>query len=284
MRILLTGGTGCLGRAVRRQAGDEHEIVAVDLDPGDDGEVRQGSYADLGLMRELMAGCDAVIHTAALHGGYSDTHSPRQFTEMNVLGLQGLLELAVELHVRRFVFSSTMEIVIGRNWDSSGMAVVDEDTPPNPDWIYPLNKLQCEVLGQHYQRCHGVAFTALRYMAFGDDEAPTPRLLARYVMVDDVARANLLAAETNEADFHVLHIGPHTPLTQADIVRAATAPLAVVDQYWPRGGQCLTEAGVNLDLSHFWPVTRIDRARLALGWQPRVGFADYLRTLGWQGK
>ena len=64
-------------------------------------------------------GCDAVIHTAALHGGNRETHTPRQFTEVNVLGLQGMLELAVKLGVRRFVFSSTMEVVIGRTWDSS---------------------------------------------------------------------------------------------------------------------------------------------------------------------
>lgn len=284
MRILVTGAAGCLGRAVRRLAAGRHEVVGVDLDTRGDGNLRQGSFTDRALMRELMAGCDAVIHTAALHGGNSETHSPIQFTETNVVGLQGMLETAVELGVSRFVFSSTMEVVIGRRWDSSGMAVVDEGTPPTPDWIYPLNKLQCELLGQHYQRFHGVAFTALRYMWFGDEPELTPHLLARFVVPDDVARANLLAAERNERDFHVLHIGPDTPLTQADIVRAATDPLGVVDRYWPGAAQALTAAGGELALNHFWPVTRIARARVALGWEPRVGFADYLRSVGWQGE
>jgi len=283
MRILVTGAAGCLGRAVRRQAAGRHEVVAVDVNPGGDDAVRQGSFVDLTLMRELMEGCDAVVHAAALHGRYSESHSPMQYTEVNVVGLQGLLELAVELGVGRFVFSSTMEVVIGRRWDSSGMAVVDESTPPNPDWIYPLNKLQCELLGQHYQRFHGLAFTALRYMAFGDEPVLAPSLLARFVVPDDAARANLLAVERNESDFHLLHIGPDTPLTNADIVRAATDPLGVVDQYWPGAGEALTRAGVELGHSSFWPVTRIDRARIALGWQPRVGFADYLRSVGWAG-
>ena len=112
MKILLTGAAGCLGRAVRRSGADKHEFACVDIEPGDDREVRQGSFTDLELMRELMAGCDAVVHTAALHGGHRLSHTPRQFTEVNVLGLQGILELAVELGVPRVVFSSTMEVVI----------------------------------------------------------------------------------------------------------------------------------------------------------------------------
>ncbi|MFH1567252.1 MAG: NAD(P)-dependent oxidoreductase [Gemmatimonadota bacterium] len=284
MRILVTGAAGCLGRAVRRLAAGKHEIVGVDVAPRGDGQVRGGTFTDLGLMRELMAGCDAVIHAAALHGGHSETHTPLQYTQTNVLGLQGMLELGVELGVRRFVFSSTMEVVIGRRWESSGLAVVDEDTPANPDWIYPLNKLQCELLGRHYQRFHGVAFTALRYMWFQDKPGLNPHLLARYLMPDDVARANLLAAERNERDFHLLHIGPETPLTNADIARAVTDPGAVAEQYWPGSGAVLARAGVTLGPQHFWPVTRIDRARVVLGWRPQVTFADYLRSLGWRGR
>jgi len=282
MRMLVTGAGGCLGRAVRRLAAAQHDVVGVDLETGGDAQVRAGSFTDLELMRELMTGCDAVIHTAALHGGSRQTHTPLQFTQVNVLGLQGMLELAVELGVRRFVFSSTMEVVIGRTWDSSGMALVDEDTPPNPDWIYPLNKHQCELLGQYYNRHQGLAFTALRYMWFGDEPVLTPHLLARFVVPDDVARINVMAAEQNEGDFHVLHVGPETPLTQADIVAATSDPGSVVEQHWPGSQQALEAAGIALGHTHFWPVTRIDRARLAFGWRPRVGFEDYLRSIGWE--
>ena len=282
MRMLVTGAGGCLGRAVRRAAAAQHDVIGVDLETGGDPQVRPGSFTDLELMRELMTGCDAVIHTAALHGGNRETHTPRQFTEVNVLGLQGLLELAVELGVRRLVFSSTMEVVIGHKWDSSGLALVDEDTPPNPDWIYALNKHQCELLGQHYSRHQGLAFTALRYMWFGDEPALTPHLLARFVVPDDVARVNVMAAEQNEGDFHVLHVGPETPLTHADITAAMSDPGAVVETYWPGSQQALEAAGGALNHTHFWPVTRIDRARLAFGWRPRVGFVHYLRSIGWE--
>ena len=64
MRILLTGAAGCLGRAIRRVAGGRHEFVNMDIEPGGDADVHRGTFTDLELMRELMAGCDALIHTA----------------------------------------------------------------------------------------------------------------------------------------------------------------------------------------------------------------------------
>ncbi len=283
MRIMLTGAAGKLGRAVRQAAAGRHELVCVDIESGDDGEVRQGTFTDLDFMRDLMTGCDALVHTAALHGGNAATHTPLQFTEVNVLGFQGLLELAVELGVRRVVFSSSMEVVIGRQWLSGGMAVLDEQTPPSPDWIYPLNKWQCELLGQYYHRNHGMTFTALRYMGFGYAEVLNPDLLARMVATEDVARANLLAAEREDVTFDVLHIGCRTPLTNDDIVSAQTDPGAVVDRHWPGAWQVLQREGVEMGHKRFWPVTRIDRARAVLGWEPQVGFADYLHSLGWSG-
>ena len=282
MRILLTGASGCLGRAVRRVGAGKHEFVCVDIDPRGDSEVREGTFTDLDLMRELMSGCDALIHTAALHGGHLESHTPLQFTEVNVLGLQGLLELAVELDVGRVVFSSSMEVLIGKLWNSSGMAVVDETTPPNPDWVYPLNKWQCELLGQYYTRNHGISFTAFRYMWFGDEPALTPHLLARFVVPDDVARANLTAVERDDLAYNVLHIGPETPLTNADIVQAASDPDAVIDRYWPGAWNALLAADVTLTHNYFWPVTRIERSRAVLGWRPKVAFTDYLISIGWQ--
>ncbi|MEW6357693.1 MAG: NAD(P)-dependent oxidoreductase [Planctomycetota bacterium] len=149
-RILLTGALGCLGSAVRQVAGSDHELVCMDIGPSDDPSVRQGDFTDAARMRDLLAGCDAVIHTASLHGGHRLTHTPTQFAEANVGGLVTMLDLCRELGVRRFVFSSTIEILVGRDWTASGMAVLDEGAAPRPDWIYPLTKLLGEQVGLYY--------------------------------------------------------------------------------------------------------------------------------------
>lgn len=281
-KILLTGAAGALGSAVRALAGDLHELVGLDIATGGDPAIHPGSFADAACVAPLIAGCDAVIHTAALHGGHKQTHTPTQYTEVNVGGLVTLLELCLQHSVRRFVFSSTMEVLIGVDWTASGMAVVDELTTPNPDWIYPVNKLACEQIGSYYHRKHGIEFIALRYMAFVQDTQPSPAFLSRYLMPRDVAAANLLAATLPGLACETLNIGPETPLTQHDIVQAMTDPYAVVDRYWPGASSVLRSHAVALHPAHFWPVTRIERAKRVLGWQPETTFETYLRSLGWQ--
>jgi nucleoside-diphosphate-sugar epimerase len=280
MKIFLTGAEGTLGRSIRAASPEEHELIGVDCS-SDDAGIHAGSFADEALLNELLPGCDAVIHTAALHGAAIETHTPREYTDLNVGGLVSLLEACRQHGVKRFVFSSTMEIVIGRDWCAAGMAVVDEETAPRPDWIYPANKLAGEQLGRYYHQRYGLEFVSLRYMYFSGKPRPSSGLLARQVMASDVAAANWKAVSVPDAGFQVLHIGPETPLTSQDIVEAQSAPLAVVERYWPGASEALQSAGAKLNGAHFWPVTRISRARQVLGWRPEITFESYLRSLGW---
>ena len=99
-RILLTGSAGALGCAIREEGCDRFDLVCVDLDPKGKSVMHRGSFTDAVLMKRLLHDCDAVIHTAALHGENLKTHTPTQFTEVNVCGLITLLELCCELEVR----------------------------------------------------------------------------------------------------------------------------------------------------------------------------------------
>lgn len=282
VRTLLTGAAGRLGRAIREVGGDRCEWVCVDVDPQDDPSIVKGSYTDADLMRELLAGCQAVVHTALVPGGHQSKLTPPQYVEIMVGGLVTLLELCRETDVKRFVFSSSMEVIVGRDWLASGMAIVDERTVPNPDWCYPLCKLMGEQAGSHYHIVHGLEFVALRYMSFGSDRYYSAALLARALMTRDAARANLLAATAPKIGCEVLHIGPETPLVQKDILQAQTDPAAVVDRYWPGASAALRAGGAKLKPTDFWPVTRIDRARRVLGWRPEVTFESYLESLDWK--
>ncbi|MCZ7643811.1 MAG: NAD(P)-dependent oxidoreductase [Planctomycetota bacterium] len=283
-RILLTGACGSLGRAVREAGAEQAEFVGVDVKAGGDPSVREGSFGERKLLDELLPGCAAVIHTAAAHGRFLKTHTPAQFTEINVTGLIELLEACVRHGVKKVVFSSTMEAVIGRDWAAAGLAVVDETFPVLPDWIYPLNKIQGEQAGAYYHARFGIQFVALRYMAFGSYSKPGPDLLARVLMPLDVAQANLAAAMKDDLGFQVLHIGPETPLTCQDIEAAVGGdPYAVVEKHWPGSAEFLRARGIELPAQCFWPVTRIDKARRVLGWRPEVTFESWLREQGWNG-
>jgi nucleoside-diphosphate-sugar epimerase len=285
-KILLTGANGKLGMALRALSAShcdaKVEWVGLDVKNDGDASVCEGTFCDEDMLDKLLPGCDAVIHTAALHGAFKKTHTPAQFTDVNVSGLVKMLEACLKHGVKRFVFSSTMEIQIGRDWMASGMNVVDEESTPRPDWIYPANKLAGEMLGKYYSAQKGIEFVGLRYMAFEKSTRPGPGLLARSIMVHDVAVVNLLAATLPNLRYAIFNIGPDTPITNGDIVVAMNDPYAVVEKYWPGASEVLRAQDAKLTSEDFWPVTRIEKAKHLLGWQPEFTFEKYLESLGWR--
>ncbi|MBK7334275.1 MAG: NAD-dependent epimerase/dehydratase family protein, partial [Betaproteobacteria bacterium] len=115
MTVLVLGGAGFIGRAVVRALCAEHESVRV-LDrhgaPADglDAGVERWCAADLAdgeALREMLAGCDAVVHLAA---GASPARSEGAWASdaaSQVLPAIGLLEAMHACGVRRLVFVSS---------------------------------------------------------------------------------------------------------------------------------------------------------------------------------
>lgn len=287
MRILLTGACGTLARGVRRlDEARQHDFVLLDIaeQVHAEGGIR-ASITDRDAIERAMQGCDAVIHTAALHGAFFGKASNAEFIATNVVGAEYIYDAAIRHGARRVVMASSMEVLIGRKWDAYGPARVDETLPPRADWIYPVTKFQVEALGSFYARQEMIENVQLRYMGFNDSPARKlgPSLLARYVSLPDAARATLLAATRPGLRDETLHIGPLTPLTQKDINQSHADPTGVLERYWPGSARILEQHDVQIHAEHFWPVTCIERARQALGWQPRDTFESYLRELGWNG-
>ena len=282
MKLLVTGAAGNLGAAVvRKAAARGDEVVALDVTPAPGPvEIVAGSVTDNDVVRELVPGCDAIIHTAALHGGHRETHSFADFIAVNVQGTQNLLQAAVDFGVGNFVYSSTAEVVIGRTWDSGGAVRYDEQAPTRPDWMYPVTKLMSENLGRYYAHYHGLRVAAMRYMAFGaeDERRVGVGLVARHVPTDDVAEANLRAAELKTLCFDVFNIGPDCPLTSEDVVRSLQDPEGVLEKYWPGSVSLLQGAGYSIPAT-LWPVADITKAQQVLGWQPCWGFGYLIAEL-----
>ncbi len=292
MKILLTGSNGLLGQAVIDQvphfAKRHHiplEVIGLDLhkpvNPSPHCEFHQGSYTDAALLEQLIPQCDAVIHTASLHGNCLKTHTPTEFVEVNVGGLATLLESCVKHNLRRFVFSSTMEILVGRDWYASGMQRLDETSPPHCDSIYSTSKLLCEHLGADYARRFGIEFLALRYMNIELPGHHPLQLLSRGNPASDVALANLHAVLAPDVNFEVLLVAPQTPLTNQDIVRAQTDPLAVIETHWPGAALILQENGHTAHSHFFANPINISKTKRVLKWEPAHTFETWLISQGW---
>ncbi len=289
MKILLTGACGMLGRAIRRVCGAEHELVLFDTAAAvvQAGGI-QASVTDAEAVDRAAQGCQAIIHTAAMHGAFYGKAPNAEFLRVNVLGAENLFQAALRHGIRRLALSSTLEVLIGWTGAAYGNAVLDESLPPRPDWIYPVSKLMVEQLSAFYAVHHGLEVVNLRYCGLHEksqDELGFG-LPARQLPATDAARANLLAATRPGLRNEVFIIAPDSPLTQQDSNDAVQGKdlWAILERHWPGCGAALRARGLEPKPQFFWPVTRIDKAKLMLGWQPEATFEKFLGSLGWLRK
>lgn len=179
-QILVTAATGFIGsHAVRRLASAGHQIIATGRDPtrlpAGDGLIRPVA-ADLAgdALEPLLAGCDVVVHCAALSAPWG---SAEAFRRANVTATARLLDAARRQRVSRFVHLGSPSIYF-RFRDQFGVG--EEFTPP-PRWIteYARSKWESECLVR--DACvDGMQTLILRPRAvYGEgDRAILPRLMA----------------------------------------------------------------------------------------------------------
>jgi nucleoside-diphosphate-sugar epimerase len=128
-KVFVTGAEGFIGRAlVRRLREDGNEVRGVDLRPGTDPDVVQGDVSQADAWQDHAAGCDLVVHTAAVVGMYS---SPEGYWEGNVMAVRRALDAAIAGGAQRFVHLSSI-VVFGFEFQGE----VDERTPVRPNGVH----------------------------------------------------------------------------------------------------------------------------------------------------
>jgi farnesol dehydrogenase len=109
MRVLITGATGYLGRAlVSAFQASRHSTMAFSRHAstsGVPGETFDGDVRDSAALTRAVTGCDAVCHTAALVGVWRKRRE--DFDDINVGGLQRVLDVARSAGIDRIVYTSS---------------------------------------------------------------------------------------------------------------------------------------------------------------------------------
>lgn len=168
-RVLVTGGTGFIGRVLVKaliERGDEVSVLSRSK-PHEAtnwirGDITTVSDVDQCLsIQEL----DAIYHLASLPG---DTGDPRQMVDVNIVGLTNMLRMARKSNVRRFVHSSSIsayEWYPATKFRPPLAMPVKESHPCRPQDMYATTKLMQEQLVTTYQHQYELETAILRVTA-----------------------------------------------------------------------------------------------------------------------
>jgi UDP-glucose 4-epimerase len=135
MKVLITGAGGNLGWVVVPALVEQgHTPRLMDFRPLQTShEFVQRDVRNMEEVRRAVAGVNAVVHAAALHGIHRDKWAPQDFWAINVTGTFNIFEAAREAGITRFVLCSTMG-VYGESAKppDNAWAVVTEQSPCLP--------------------------------------------------------------------------------------------------------------------------------------------------------
>ncbi|MDX1739893.1 MAG: NAD(P)-dependent oxidoreductase [Rhodothermales bacterium] len=148
-KIFVTGAGGFIGRELcDHLVAKGHTVTGLDISYPDDSagprpNMHVGDYRDIPMVKDLVAGHDAVIHLASAHLDVS--LSEQDYRDINVGGLRGLLSLCSDAGVRRFCHVSSVSVYGNlATWPAT------ESTECHPQSIYGETKLAGETVVQSH--------------------------------------------------------------------------------------------------------------------------------------
>ena len=291
-RVVITGGSGKLGRAVVREFVEHgYEVVNIDRAPSPDSpagvKFTRADLTDYGQVVEALSrvddrytGVDGVVHLAAIP-------APGQFTNSatfknNVPTTYNVFEAARAVGITRVVWASS-ETLIGLPFEAAPPYDALENDPPylpideeytvRPNSVYSLGKALEEEMARHFARwAPDNAYIGLRFSNVMDDAdyAEFPSFEANplirkwnawgYIDARDGAQACRLALESDLTGFEAF-------LIAAEDTTMSTPSAELAASVFPNVSFTRPVEGTETLLS-------IDKAKRLLGYAPKYTWRD----------
>lgn len=313
MSVLVVGGAGYIGSHVLKELSRAglSSVCLDDLSSGHREAVGHiplivADMSDRDALRRAVEehGVDAVIHLAAKCSVDESVRQPALYYDYNLRRPLAMLETLIDHGVRRFVFSSSAAV-----YGEPTEIPISEEHITEPLSPYGRTKRMFEQVLEDFHRAHGLSYVSLRYFNaagadpdgdVGEDHRPEthliPKLLLQalrpdgvaevygtdyptrdgscvrdFVHVTDLARAHVLAVQVLDRGIRrgVYNLGSGRGSTVHEVIeavrRVAGTELAVREVARREGDPAALVAS--------W-----EKARLELGWEPRLSDLDTIVT------
>jgi UDP-glucose 4-epimerase len=243
----------------------------------------QGSIVEPREVEAVMSGVDGVFHLAALPI-IPSIKAPRSCVDVNILGTFNIIEAAQKAGVKKIVFSSASSVYGDTD------QIMDESHPLNARTMYGAGKIAGEFFLRAFHEMYKLDYVILRYMnVYGprQEGGLVMSVLNRikqnqppvihgdgkqsfdFVDVTDIARANLLAMQSDVTD-QAFNVGSGTEASVKEIVELLLELIGSnMHPVYEPAGQVLM----------FRRVGSNEKARKLLGFQAQVSLREGLRRV-----
>jgi UDP-glucose 4-epimerase len=253
-------------------------------------QIIQGDIRDSAAIDDAAAGCDVILHQAAITSVVRSFREPRLTNDINASGTIEVMLSAARAGVRRVVYASSAAV-----YGVTPNVPTRESEPVDPRSPYAASKAAGEYYLKNLGSALGVETVALRYFnVFGpgqDPRAEYAAVIPRFVTaairgerlviygdgsqtrdfthVDNVVAANLLAASAHDIDGLTANIGSGAHYSLNELLNSIGECLSVdlVPVYAPPRVGDPTESEAD-----------ITTARQRLGYEVTVSFEQGLRS------
>ena len=305
MNCLVTGGAGFIGSHIVEallKRGDQVTILdnlttgnIDNLKPfADQIKFVRGDIRDQASLDEALQNIDVVFHLAAHISVAESMLTPSDTFDINLMGTNLLFQTASKLHIQKVVLSSSAAV-----YGDQSVLPIKESVNLAPLSPYGSSKQMDEQLAGLFTRSFQLPVACLRYFnAYGPRQNPDSPYAAAipifirkllkgesiviygdggqtrdFLYVDDIVRANLLAAENPSSDGRIMNICGGAPITILELARLLRTII-------PGSPEVVFAPSRPGDIYHSYGDPSL--ARELLGFNTQVNFADGLRaTVDW---
>ena len=294
MKYVVTGGAGFIGsNLVDELIKNGHEIHIIDNFSSGKKEncnskakvhcLDISKSKNLNKISKVLNGCDAVFHCAASARVQPSIADPINYEKNNTIGLINILKTAVDLNVRRFIYSASSSA-----YGSTDQLPSHENDLTNPISPYASQKYYGEITCRMFSEVYNIETVSLRYFnVFGERQNlggayatvigifldqlsknipltvnGNGKQRRDFTYVGDVVNANILACNSpNVGKGEVINIGSGKNISIYTVAKMLSNSIEFK--------KALKEPFANL--------ASIEKAKKLLDWEPQTSLESWIK-------
>jgi dTDP-glucose 4,6-dehydratase len=305
MKVLVTGADGFIGSHLTEalvRAG--HEVRAFVFynsfnnwgwldqcasDVKGNFEIFSGDIRDPYGVKTAMAGCDAVLHLAALIAIPYSYHSPDTYVDTNVKGTLNVVQAARELSLKKVVHTSTSEV-----YGTARFVPITEEHPLLGQSPYSASKIGADAVAYSFYAAFGTPVSILRpFNTYGPRQsarAVIPTVITQiasgrrqiklgsthptrdFIFVDVTVAGFIALLESGKGVGEVINIGSNYEISIGETVQEIARVMGVEVEVLSDDGRLRPQKS---EVERLWADNR--KASELIGWKPTFAGLNGLR-------